>query len=295
MLADYGFITEETLAYFTPRLTEAPQDVDFALRLRQAARHDARRPGGRAGGAALQVRRAVGAARCAALSPMSSRALIPPGAFVPEVTMMDRFLVSDASVLAFAPHIVFRFDEVRRRWIILAPERLMLPDEQAVEILQLVDGRTGIARHRRFAGRPIQPGAARSDCQGRHRDAAGSRRQGMSRRCPPRIDPPLALLAELTHRCPLACPYCSNPLNLERAAGELSEQRLAACARRGRGPWRAAGAFLRRRADGAPRSGGADQRSEWPRPLQQPHHLRHAGRRARDRGLRRRGARSMSS
>jgi pyrroloquinoline quinone biosynthesis protein E len=29
------------------------------------------------------------------------------------------------------------------------------------------------------------------------------------------------LLAELTHRCPLQCPYCSNPLALERAAGEL--------------------------------------------------------------------------
>jgi len=33
--------------------------------------------------------------------------------------------------------------------------------------------------------------------------------------------PPMALLAELTHRCPLACPYCSNPLTLERAANEL--------------------------------------------------------------------------
>jgi len=32
MLANYSFITEETLAYFTPRLTQAPQDVDFALR-----------------------------------------------------------------------------------------------------------------------------------------------------------------------------------------------------------------------------------------------------------------------
>jgi pyrroloquinoline quinone biosynthesis protein E len=40
---------------------------------------------------------------------------------------------------------------------------------------------------------------------------------------PPRIDPPLALLAELTHRCPLSCPYCSNPVELERAASELSE------------------------------------------------------------------------
>ncbi|HEV2677444.1 MAG TPA: pyrroloquinoline quinone biosynthesis protein PqqE [Aliidongia sp.] len=33
--------------------------------------------------------------------------------------------------------------------------------------------------------------------------------------------PPMGLLAELTHRCPLQCPYCSNPLELERAAGEL--------------------------------------------------------------------------
>ncbi len=32
---------------------------------------------------------------------------------------------------------------------------------------------------------------------------------------------PLGLLAELTHRCPLACPYCSNPLALEDRAGEL--------------------------------------------------------------------------
>lgn len=37
------------------------------------------------------------------------------------------------------------------------------------------------------------------------------------------IGPPLALLAELTHRCPLRCPYCSNPLALERASAELDE------------------------------------------------------------------------
>jgi pyrroloquinoline quinone biosynthesis protein E len=34
-------------------------------------------------------------------------------------------------------------------------------------------------------------------------------------------DPPLGLLAELTHRCPLACPYCSNPLALEDRTTEL--------------------------------------------------------------------------
>ena len=32
---------------------------------------------------------------------------------------------------------------------------------------------------------------------------------------------PLGLLAELTHRCPLRCPYCSNPVELHRASREL--------------------------------------------------------------------------
>ena len=32
---------------------------------------------------------------------------------------------------------------------------------------------------------------------------------------------PLGLLAELTHRCPLGCPYCSNPVALEARADEL--------------------------------------------------------------------------
>jgi PqqA peptide cyclase len=35
-------------------------------------------------------------------------------------------------------------------------------------------------------------------------------------------DRPTTLLAELTHRCPLHCPYCSNPLDLLRAEAELT-------------------------------------------------------------------------
>ncbi|RAP39943.1 pyrroloquinoline quinone biosynthesis protein PqqE [Rhodovulum viride] len=35
------------------------------------------------------------------------------------------------------------------------------------------------------------------------------------------VPPPIAMLAELTHRCPLACPYCSNPLELTRKDSEL--------------------------------------------------------------------------
>ena len=39
---------------------------------------------------------------------------------------------------------------------------------------------------------------------------------------PEKAGPPLWLLAELTYRCPLQCPYCSNPLDLQKESAELS-------------------------------------------------------------------------
>ncbi len=39
MLKNYDFITEDTLAYFTPRLTQAPRDSDFALEYVQKNAH----------------------------------------------------------------------------------------------------------------------------------------------------------------------------------------------------------------------------------------------------------------
>jgi PqqA peptide cyclase len=41
------------------------------------------------------------------------------------------------------------------------------------------------------------------------------------------LEPPVGLLAELTHRCPLQCPYCSNPVELAAARGELSTDEWA--------------------------------------------------------------------
>jgi pyrroloquinoline quinone biosynthesis protein E len=32
------------------------------------------------------------------------------------------------------------------------------------------------------------------------------------------------MLAELTHRCPLRCPYCSNPVELDRRSSELDTE-----------------------------------------------------------------------
>ncbi len=41
---------------------------------------------------------------------------------------------------------------------------------------------------------------------------------------PSQAEAPMGLLLELTHRCPLQCPYCSNPLQLEGSAAELDTQ-----------------------------------------------------------------------
>jgi pyrroloquinoline quinone biosynthesis protein E len=43
----------------------------------------------------------------------------------------------------------------------------------------------------------------------------------------PALHSPLGLLAELTHRCPLGCPYCSNPLALDPRTDELDTQTWA--------------------------------------------------------------------
>ena len=48
--------------------------------------------------------------------------------------------VAGGATLRFPAHVKFRFDERRQAWIVLSPERLFLPDEQAAEILRLIDG-----------------------------------------------------------------------------------------------------------------------------------------------------------
>jgi len=55
-------------------------------------------------------------------------------------TNQNKRVVEGGSVLRFAPHARIRFDDMRQAWVVLAPERLLLPDEQAVEILRLIDG-----------------------------------------------------------------------------------------------------------------------------------------------------------
>jgi PqqA peptide cyclase len=146
-------------------------------------------------------------------------------------------------------------DEVRGQDALLHPEGVALLNTTAGAVLALVDGKTSVARitlvlSRQFRGvreediagvlerldearllelgrtgpgmpagtaqRPADKRAA-ADTRAANADpalwAAGPRG--------PSSGLPLGLLAELTHRCPLHCPYCSNPLELTAAAREL--------------------------------------------------------------------------
>ena len=54
--------------------------------------------------------------------------------------------VSEASRPVLPRHAKLKFDETRQLWVILAPERVLAPDEIAVEILQLCDGVRSVDR-----------------------------------------------------------------------------------------------------------------------------------------------------
>src|SRR5271170_519740 len=53
--------------------------------------------------------------------------------------------VSEASRPVLPRHAKLKFDETRQVWVILAPERVLAPDEIAVEVLQLCDGERSVA------------------------------------------------------------------------------------------------------------------------------------------------------
>jgi pyrroloquinoline quinone biosynthesis protein D len=53
--------------------------------------------------------------------------------------------VSEASRPVLPRHARLKFDETRQVWVILAPERVLAPDEIAVEVLQLCDGNRNVA------------------------------------------------------------------------------------------------------------------------------------------------------
>jgi pyrroloquinoline quinone biosynthesis protein D len=48
--------------------------------------------------------------------------------------------MAGSAVPRFARGVRLREDTARGRWVVMAPERMFIPDETALEILRLVDG-----------------------------------------------------------------------------------------------------------------------------------------------------------
>ena len=53
--------------------------------------------------------------------------------------------VNEQMVPKFAAGVRLKYDEVRSCWVLLAPERVLMPDETAVEILRRCDGQANLA------------------------------------------------------------------------------------------------------------------------------------------------------
>ena len=55
-----------------------------------------------------------------------------------------RTILTSGSIPSLPHHVKLHHDQSRDRWVLLAPERLLDPDETALEILHLCDGKTTI-------------------------------------------------------------------------------------------------------------------------------------------------------
>jgi pyrroloquinoline quinone biosynthesis protein E len=152
-------------------------------------------------------------------------------------THASRYLIGPQSRPAFTRYTRLHEDRARRRTVIVAPERAYELDSIGLVVLRAIDGNTTVSAlcatlARQYAA-PVE--IIERDVTALLQGLADKRllRDGVdpcTRPAPstfvetiaPFSGGPAGLLAELTHRCPLQCPYCSNPLELERPNGELT-------------------------------------------------------------------------
>jgi pyrroloquinoline quinone biosynthesis protein D len=59
--------------------------------------------------------------------------------------MTERLRIDEQSRPRLGPNVRLHFDAAREKWVILAPERVLMPDEIAVEILKRCDGAATVA------------------------------------------------------------------------------------------------------------------------------------------------------
>lgn len=67
------------------------------------------------------------------------------GGKAPAPAPRGRVTVAAQSRVSLARHVKLRFDETRKVWVLLAPERLLTPSETAVAVLERCDGARTVA------------------------------------------------------------------------------------------------------------------------------------------------------
>jgi pyrroloquinoline quinone biosynthesis protein E len=116
------------------------------------------------------------------------------------------------------PGVRLAIDPLSGGSVLLGPESVRFLTGSAGEILKLCDGSRSVPEIASTLDERYQVGFERIFDEimrfladlAEHRDGPESLREG-----------PTGLLAELTHRCPLRCGYCSNPIDPPTGRGEL--------------------------------------------------------------------------
>ena len=58
--------------------------------------------------------------------------------------MKERLLLKNETIPVIPSHVRFEFNEVRKEWVLLAPERALYPDPIAIEVLKKCNGKISI-------------------------------------------------------------------------------------------------------------------------------------------------------
>jgi pyrroloquinoline quinone biosynthesis protein E len=148
-----------------------------------------------------------------------------------------RFVIGLESRPAFTRFARLHEDRPRGRCVVLAPERAYEIDAISLAVLRLIDGARTVADIALLLANQYgaPPEVVERDVIALLQGLSDKRllREGPDAFAAPPLSEtaksyapfaggPAGLCAELTHRCPLQCPYCSNPLELERANTELT-------------------------------------------------------------------------
>ena len=154
----------------------------------------------------------------------------------------ERAALTTAFRPAFRRGVRLAYDQARNQHALLYPEGVLLLNETAGAVLSRCDGvqtaaqiAAGLSQEYArvapadvlalldglAARRLITAGPAPAASAGPIRRAIPQPSLAPATEGPRRSPVPLGLVAELTYRCPLRCPYCSNPVDLAAYRGEL--------------------------------------------------------------------------